>query len=185
MGTICQHMRKTMGQEGFAADLESFSELMDTLLEKHEDKYDQAKYVPLLKELMTKTDYFIFLVEELDSKPTPRAQQLLLRTVETYLKIFLPVKQEKVGWEEPTNYPPPPLDEAMLKSLKAFLMAHPVGEFVNDNRMTLLTYYKTLKALTSVDSAALAEITSQAFISETLQIMRRDASNNILHNHQR
>jgi hypothetical protein len=51
--------------------------------------------------------------------------------------------------------------------------------------LQLLAYYKLVKAALAVEPSLIEEILTQPFLSETINFMKKDPSNNILHNFQR
>lgn len=77
-----------------AQSAESLANFIEGLVEKHEDKYEKAKYSRLIRNIIDRSNTFLFLFALFDAHLTRRDTRLyLLRAIEAFLRIHLPSKQ--------------------------------------------------------------------------------------------
>lgn len=132
---LCGRLAAEKDEGRVEAAAESFAGFIESLVEKHEDKYEKAKYAKLIRSVLDRSDLFLFLFQQFDAHPhRPSLQLHLLRSIEAFLRIHLPPKQtSKISEEEgaPEAYT---LKESFSEGLKNWLCSHMVHEFVSGSR---------------------------------------------------
>lgn len=100
MGVLCRSLGEEKG-ERVAVSVESLGGFIEGLVEKHEDKYEKAKYARLIRSILDRSHQFNFLFSLFDAHPLTHSTRLhLLRAIEALLRIHLPSKQQSKLSEE-------------------------------------------------------------------------------------
>lgn len=74
-----------------ALNAESFAGFVESLVEKHQDKYEKAKYSKLIGRLLDRSEAFLFLFAQFDAHLHHRTIRLhTLHALEAFLRIHLP-----------------------------------------------------------------------------------------------
>lgn len=63
--TLCCEIGKVENEERFEKIVENVSELLESLVQKHEDKYEKAKYANMIRNMMKEINNLVFLLDHL------------------------------------------------------------------------------------------------------------------------
>jgi hypothetical protein len=66
MQMVCQEIKSIKEEPAVEKCIENFGLVIDSLVEKHEDKYERSKYAALLKKIIEEPDNFLFLLGHLE-----------------------------------------------------------------------------------------------------------------------
>ena len=184
MGTLCRALAEEAGERA-AQNAESLAGFIESLVEKHEDKYEKAKYARLVRMLLERSHTFLFLF----AAAPPAACLPRLRCIDALLRAHLPTKPlSRLSHEDDPPSDACPLQPALADALSQWLTNHHVHEFhelATESPLTLVAYYRLVKSALAVEPALVEAVLTPAFLRETLEYMQKDRNNNILHNYQR
>lgn len=62
--SVCRSLAAEKEEGKVERNIESFGGFMESLVEKHEDKYDKAKYAKLIRLILEDGDIFLFLFDQ-------------------------------------------------------------------------------------------------------------------------
>lgn len=82
MGRLCAGLAGETDEGRVAQSAESLAGFIEGLVEKHEDKYEKAKYSRLIRSILDRSHTFLFLFTLFDAHLTRRDTRLnLLRAI--------------------------------------------------------------------------------------------------------
>jgi hypothetical protein len=93
MQMVCQEIKSIKEEPAVEKCIENFGLVIDSLVEKHEDKYERSKYAALLKKIIEEPDNFLFLLGHLEKYGSNNAIKTeLLKCIYSFLRIHEPAK---------------------------------------------------------------------------------------------
>ena len=112
--------------------------IFESLLQKHEDKYERAKYASLVKSIVEDVGNFGYILKHLEKyNHNHRIKTQLLNCLYLYLKINIPVQQGSSIQEEDKGKDSININQTFIAQIKGYLNSHHIQEFVSDLRIDL------------------------------------------------
>jgi ribosomal protein S10 len=135
VSSLCRSLAQEQAEEKVALNIESFAAFIESLVEKHEDKYEKVKYAKLIREILEQSDNFLFLFDQFESHQHNRTIKIeTLHCLNAFLRLHLPSKNNsKISEEEIPAADSTPLNQIFAQALLKWLSSHMVHEFVSDS----------------------------------------------------
>ena len=115
--------------------VENIGVVFESLLEKHEDKYERGKYASLVKSIVEDVGNFRYILQHLQKyNHNHRIKTELLNCLHLYLKIHMPAQQGSSIHEEDKSKENISINQTFIGEIKKYFNSHQIQEFVSDLR---------------------------------------------------